>query len=204
MFYFINCYCFLGFIHMDCNDYMDYGNDDHCHDNDGNDDGHDDEFYHLVFAGCHAVVAYAIKRIAKQPCRNSKETGYRWLIHTLTGNETKSHDMFRMKPRVFFQLCNVLQHTYGLQHTRQIRLEESVGICLMTLAQGSCNRLVQERFQHSGETIHRHLHKVIKALNLMAMDLIKPSDPTFSEVPKKIRHRQLYWPHFKVLILFVH
>jgi len=29
---------------------MDYGNDDHCHDNDENADGHDDEFYHLVFA----------------------------------------------------------------------------------------------------------------------------------------------------------
>jgi hypothetical protein len=29
---------------------MAYGNDDHCHDNDENDDGHDDEFYHLVFA----------------------------------------------------------------------------------------------------------------------------------------------------------
>jgi hypothetical protein len=156
---------------MDCDDYMDYGNDDHCHDN--------------VSAGCRAVVAYAIKHIAKQPCRDSKETGYKWLIYTLTGNETKCHDMFRMKPRVFFQLCNVLQHIYGLQHTRQIRLEESVSICLMTLTQGSCNRLVQERFQHSSETIHRHLHKVIKALNLMAIDLIKPSDPTFSEVPKK-------------------
>jgi hypothetical protein len=112
--------------------------------------------------------------------------------------------MFRMKPCVFFQLCNVLQHTYALQHTRQIRLEESVSICLMKLVQGSCNRLVQERFQHSGETIHRHLHKVIKALNLMAMDQIKPFDPTFSEAPKKIWHRSLYWPHFKVLILFVH
>jgi hypothetical protein len=55
-------------------------------------------------------------------------------------------------------------HTYGLQHTRQIRLEELVGICLMTLTQGSCNGLVQERFQHSSETIRRHLHKVIKAL----------------------------------------
>jgi hypothetical protein len=51
---------------------------------------------------------------------------------------------------------------------RQIRLEELVGICLMTLAQGSCNRLVQERFQYYDETIHRHLHKVIKALNLMS------------------------------------
>jgi len=74
---------------MDCNDYMDYGNDDHCHDNDENDDGHDDEFYHLVSTGCRVVVAYATKRIAKQPCRNSKKTVYRWLIHALIGNETK-------------------------------------------------------------------------------------------------------------------
>jgi hypothetical protein len=91
----------------------------------------------LFSTGYRAVVVYAIKHIAKQPCRDSKVTGYKWLIYTLTGNETKCHDMFRMKPHVFFQLCNVLQNTYGLQHTRQIRLEELVGICLMTLAQGS-------------------------------------------------------------------
>jgi hypothetical protein len=109
-----------------------------------------------------------------------------------------------MKPRVFFQLYNVLQHTYRLQHTRHIRLEDLVGICLMILAQGSCNRMVQERIQQSGETIHRHFHKVLKALNLMAMDLIKHSDPTFSEVPKKIRDRPSYWPHFKVFILLIY
>ena len=36
---------------MDYDDYMDYGNDDHFHDNDS-----DNEFYRLDFAGCHAVV----------------------------------------------------------------------------------------------------------------------------------------------------
>jgi hypothetical protein len=50
---------------MDYDDYMNYGKDDHCHDNDENPDGHNDEFYHLVSAGCRAVVAYAIKHIAK-------------------------------------------------------------------------------------------------------------------------------------------
>ena len=54
----------------------------------------------------------------------------------LIGNEGKLHEMLRMKPHVFLQLCNVLQHRYGLQHTRHIRLEESVGICLMLLGQG--------------------------------------------------------------------
>ena len=69
----------------------------------------------------------------------------------LTGNEAKCHQMFRMKTHVFLQLCNVLQHIYGLQHTRHIRLEELVDICLMILEQGTCNRLIQERFQHFSE-----------------------------------------------------
>jgi hypothetical protein len=105
-----------------------------------------------------------------------------------------------MKPRVFSQLCNVLQHTYGLQHIKCIRLEESVGIYLMILGDGHCNRMVQERFQHSSETIHRHFHKVLKCLNIMSMDVLKPSDPTFSAVLTHIQNSQLYWPHFKVLI----
>ena len=100
---------------MDNDDFMDYGNDDHFHHNDENDDDDsDDEFYHHVFARCRAVVTYTIKYIDKQPCKNSKETGYKWLMHMMTGNETICHDIFRMKPRIFFQICNVLQHTYGL------------------------------------------------------------------------------------------
>jgi hypothetical protein len=91
-------------------------------------------------------VTYVIKYIDKQPRRNSKESEYRWLIHMMIGNEIICHDMFTMKPRIFFQLCNVLQHTYGLEHIRHIILEEPVSICLMILAQGSCNRTVQEMF----------------------------------------------------------
>ena len=105
-----------------------------------------------------------------------------------------------MKPHVFLQLCNVLQHTYGLQHTRHIRLEESVGICLMILGQGACYRMVQERFQHSSATIHRHFHRVLKCLNIMPMDIFKPSDPTFSVVPRHIEesivHATLSSIHF--------
>jgi hypothetical protein len=91
--YLINCYYFLSIIHMDCDDHMNYGNDDHNYDKDDNDDGNDDEFYQLVSAGCCVVELYAIKHIDKQPCRNSKETGFKWMIHTWSGNETKCHDM---------------------------------------------------------------------------------------------------------------
>jgi hypothetical protein len=57
---------------MDCEDYMDYGNDDHYHDKDEIDYGNDDEFYHLIFVGCRAIVMYVIKHVDKKPCRNPK------------------------------------------------------------------------------------------------------------------------------------
>ena len=121
----------------------------------------------------------------------------------LTGNEMKCHAIFRRKPHVFLKLCNVLQHTYGLQHTRHIRLEDSVGICLMILGQGACNRLVQERFQHSSETIHRHFHIVLKRLNIMSMDILKPYDPTFSVVSRHIQKNPLYMLYFQVFISYI-
>ena len=74
-----------------------------------------------------------MKYIDKGPCRDSKQTSYRCLMDCLSNNEAKCHQMFRMKPHVFLQLCNVLQHTYGLRHTRHVRLVESEGMCLMIL-----------------------------------------------------------------------
>ena len=100
------------------------------------------------------------------------------------------------KPHIFLQLCNVLQLTYGLWHTRHVRLEELVGMCLMILRQGECSMLVQERFQHSSETIHRHFHRVLKRLNIMSIDILKQSDPTFSVVPRHIQKNPLYMQHF--------
>ena len=191
----IDCYNIFGVIPMDYNDYID--NSDECHSYDVENDEHDDdELYDLAITGCHVAVTYDMKYIDKQPCRDSEQIGNMWLMDYLTGNETKCYEMFRMKSHVFLQLCNVLQHTYGLQHTRHIRPKDLVGICLMILGQGACHRLVQERFQHSGETIHRHFHRVLKRLNVMSMDIFKLFDPTFSAVPKHIQKNPLYMPHF--------
>ena len=202
MIHLIYCYNILGDIPMYYNDHINNSDEDHSYDVENN-EYDDEELYDLAIAGCHVAVTYYMKYIDKQPCRDSEQTGYMWLMDCLTGNETKCYEMFRMKPLVFLQLCNVLQHTYRLQHTRHIRLEESVGICLMILGQGACYRMVQERFQHSGETIHRHFHRVLKQLNIMSMNILKPSDPTFSVVPRHIQKNPLYMPHFQVFISYI-
>ena len=146
-----------------------------------------------------------MKYIDKEFCRDSEQIGYRWLMDCLSNNEAKCHQMFKMKPHIFLQLCNVLQHKCGLRHTRHVRLEESIGMCLKILGQGACNRLannrlVQERFQHFGKTIHRHFHRVLKCLNIMLMYILRHFDPTCSVVPRHIQKNPLYMPHFQVCI----
>ncbi|XP_050245904.1 protein ALP1-like [Quercus robur] len=166
-------------------------------DDDSNDDS-DEEFYQLVAVTCEAVVTYFNKYINKTPCYDSEQTGWVWVRRCMEGNEKLCYNMFRMKKEVFHNLCQVLQHDYGLEHTRNIRLEESVAICLLILGHGTCNRMVQEIFQHSGETISRHFEKMITLLGArFAAAYVKPSDPTFSEVPTKIQDHPIYWPHFK-------
>uniref|UniRef100_A0A6N2MWC7 Uncharacterized protein n=1 Tax=Salix viminalis TaxID=40686 RepID=A0A6N2MWC7_SALVM len=62
---------------------------------------------------------------------------------------------------------------------------------------GASNRHVQERFQHSGETVSRCMKEVLKALCLFAIDIIKPTDPDFTNTPIQIAINRRFMPHFK-------
>ncbi|RVW42723.1 hypothetical protein CK203_098617 [Vitis vinifera] len=59
---------------------------------------------------------------------------------------------------------------------------------LTTIGHGLSNRMIQERFQHSGESVSRWFEIVLDVVCLMAVDIIKPSDPQFKEVLDKIRN----------------
>ena len=70
---------------------------------------------------------------------------------------------------------------------------------LMVLGLVGGNRMVQEIFQHSGETVHRHVATIVKLLAIvMAPYIIQPADRTFQDVLEHIQHSHRYWPHFKV------
>ena len=147
-------------------------------------------------------MTYFNKYINKTHCYDFEQTGWAWVRRYIEGNEKLCYNMFRMKNEVFHNLCQVLQHDHGLQHSRNIRLEESVAICLPILGHGTCNWMVQEIFQHSGKIISRHFEKMITLLGARFADAyVKPSDPTYSEVPTKIQDHPIYWPHFKVCVL---
>ena len=134
----------------------------------------------------------------KVPLHTNTQTGLEWVQYILTRHEKKCRRNFRMPSYVFRDLCNTLRQ-YGYYGTRNVALEESLTMTLMVLGYAEGNRMVQERFQHLGETVHRHVATVVKLLaTVMAPNIIQPANRTFQDVLEHIQHSHRYWPHFKV------
>ena len=72
-------------------------------------------------------------------------------------------------------------------------LDESVVVTLVVLGHAEGNRIVQDKSQHSGETVHRHVAMVITLItSVMAANIIKPADHTFQDVLEHIQHSDRY------------
>ena len=69
-----------------------------------------------------------------------------------------------MPKDTFFALCTLLRAEGLLADTRNVAVEEQVAIFMAVVGKRGTNRSVQETFQHSGETVHRHIHAVLAAL----------------------------------------
>ena len=141
------------------------------------------------------VGTYAALYLCKEPRHTSDYTGLAWVDEILRGHPDRCYDMFRMETHVFLQLCTELQ-SHGLCETRRVGVHEQVAIFLNSVGHELGSRILEERFQHSGETLHRHFHSVLEACCRLAMSNIKPLDPVFKNVHTKITSSK-YWPFFK-------
>ena len=64
---------------------------------------------------------------------------------------------------------------------------------LVILGSGICNRMVQDRFQRSGETVSLHVEMIVSLLaNATVVDIIKLADPTFPNMPQHICNSERY------------
>jgi hypothetical protein len=204
-------------------DYVNYGNssvnDGDCSDNNSSDTDDDDDddsdeegelFWErefddqkLILCTAGAIALYYNTYIYKEPCMDSYNTGMQWLTEILHGHWTRCVNMFRMDVTTFQTLCFTLENQYGLKASRRMCVFEKGGIFLYTIALGAFNREVQERFQHSGETISRYFNEVLRSVCSLATDLIQPADPGFVNTPREIVNNPRYMPHFKVMSLIV-
>lgn len=100
-----------------------------------------------------------------------------------------------MEPDVFINLCEALKVYDKLEHSRYLTVQEQVCIFLLTSDHNERNRVVQERFQHSGQTISKYFNRVLKAVCRLGKQVIRP--PDFDEVPAEIRHNPCFYSFFK-------
>ncbi|CAL8163596.1 unnamed protein product [Prunus armeniaca] len=85
-----------------------------------------------------------------------------------------------------------LTGAYGLKEVGDIPLVEALSMFLIVLGHGFTNRMVQERFQHSGEMVSRWFGITLDVVCRMAGDIISPQDPQFGRVPDKIKANDRY------------
>lgn len=148
------------------------------------------------------MLMYYVKYIYKEPCYTSFRTGNIFIQEILNGHETRCYRDFRLNKSVFLELCKDLVDNYGLQDTRGMSIYEQVGMFLMVCGHGCGNRLVQEVFQHSGETIHRHFHSVLNAVCKLGRDIVKPHARYNQGEGHHEPQNPRYLPFFKVCITY--
>jgi len=112
----------------------------------------------------------------------------------LTGHESLSKKNFRMEVQVFQALVHILRDKQLLADSRAISVEEKVAIFLNALAKNASNETLQYEFQHSGETISRHLGAVLDAVTQLTCTYIRPP----SLHPHQILRRPKFHPFFQV------
>ncbi|XP_074322880.1 uncharacterized protein LOC141659852 [Apium graveolens] len=72
-----------------------------------------------------------------------------------------------------------------LEYSRNVSVEEGLSMGLRILSHGTRQRVICDRFQHFLGTIHRWFKRVLRALKILGVDIVKPVDR--GEVQPEIR-----------------
>jgi hypothetical protein len=91
-----------------------------------------------------------------------------------------------MNKEIFLDLHDMLVERYGLQPSKRMSTYDMLGIFLFICAGCESNRKGQNRFKHSGETVSRKLHEVLDCVISMAEHYLRPMDPNFRTIYKRI------------------
>ena len=106
----------------------------------------------VVLAIGHTILSYGA-RFDKTPQHTSVLSGQLWIEELLCGHDVRFYNELGMNKFIFNRLITILEADSGLQGTRHISAAEQVAIFLHYVRRGLSNRALQERFQHSGDTI---------------------------------------------------
>lgn len=95
----------------------------------------------------------------------------------------------------FFQLEIWLKEHTHFQALRHITITEKLAMFLATTGHNTTNCGIQERFQHSGETVSRCFHELLNALVLMHAHYVQLPSITY-KTDARISEDSKYGPYF--------
>ncbi|KAE8662821.1 CAI-1 autoinducer sensor kinase/phosphatase cqsS isoform 3 [Hibiscus syriacus] len=137
---------------------------------------------------------YYYSSITRQIRCASLPSGSGFMTEVLEGPDDLCREMFRMDKHVFQKLCYTLRHRGMLRDTAGVMIEEQLAIFLNIVGHNERNRVIQERFQHSGETISRHFNNVLKAIKSLSREFLQ--SPNIN-TPPEIHSSNRFFPYFK-------
>ena len=106
-----------------------------------------------------------------------------------------------MSRGAFFKLANILRQKGSIEDTLNITVEEQLVMLLHTLGHNLRNRKIAHNFSHSGETVSRYFHRVLKGILSLHADYLVPLGPN---TPTEIVGKDRFDLYFKVNCLVSH
>jgi hypothetical protein len=121
--------------------------------------------------------------------------GYDYIHKALNDDPAIFRQVYRMYPDVFRKLCTIIREKTPLKDTRFICVEEMLASFLQIVGQNARYCVIRNTFGWSQFVTSENFHKVLKALNSLAPDMMARPGST---VPAKIRESTRFYPYFKV------
>ncbi|KAL5158480.1 Uncharacterized protein HKD37_15G042939 [Glycine soja] len=175
-------------------------------DEDIDDEETNEEFYEATYT--YVMAIYALIDILNQflnmmrgehierplTRRQITSRGYDYIHKALNDDHAIFRQVYRMYPDVFRKLCTIIREKTPLEDTRFICVEEMLASFLQIVDQNTRYCVIRNTFGRSQFATSENFHKILKALNSLAPDLmVRPG----STVPAKIRESTRFYPYFK-------
>ncbi|KAK2653621.1 hypothetical protein Ddye_013477 [Dipteronia dyeriana] len=123
------------------------------------------------------------------PASTSPLPGSLFIRELLNGSSNTCYELMRMQKNSFIYLCQIFREKNWLANSKHVNVEEKIAMFLITMSHNLRNRLIKNRFQHSGQTVHKFFHEVLVVMLKFSKEMTTP--PSFNDNTNGIANHRL-------------
>ena len=142
--------------------------------------------------------------INKECVSTSSFIGSLFIQELLDDSSSTCYELMWIEKHGFISLCHIFWEKGWLVDSKHLNVEEKMVMFLMTISHNLWNRLIKNRFQYSGQTIHKYFYEVLVAIVNFSKEII--TCPSFNDSSNGIsysRLRQIFKIYY-FLLLIIH